>query len=117
MVAEAVAVAVGSADELCCPNLVASPLSEAEAGDLARAFAALADPVRLRLLSLMASAPAGQVCACELVGPVGRSQPTVSHHLKVLTEAGLITGDKRGRWVWYAVVPERLAMLQGALRP
>ncbi|MDQ3569126.1 MAG: metalloregulator ArsR/SmtB family transcription factor [Actinomycetota bacterium] len=112
-----VSVAPEEADELCCPNLLVSPLSEAEAGDLARAFAALADPVRLRLLSLMASAPAGQVCACELVGPVGRSQPTVSHHLKVLTEAGLITGDKRGRWIWYAMVPERLALLRGALGP
>ena len=115
MITRAVADAPGEADEQCCPNLLASPVSEAEAGDLARAFAALADPVRLRLLSLMASAPSGRVCACELVGPVGRSQPTVSHHLKVLTEAGLIAGDKRGRWIWYAVVRERLALLQAAL--
>lgn len=57
------------------------------------------------------------MCACELVLPIGRSQPTVSHHLKVLTEAGLIVGDKRGRWVWYAVVVERLELLQGALAP
>ena len=101
----------------CCPSVLAAPLSEAEAGDLARAFAALGDPVRLRLLSLLASAPAGEVCACELVIPIGRSQPTVSHHLKVLTEAGLIVGDRRGRWIWYAVVPERLAMLKVALAP
>ena len=101
----------------CCPSLVSAPLSEAEATDLARAFAALADPVRLRLLSLLASAPTGEVCACELVAPLSRSQPTVSHHLKVLTEAGLVTGEKRGRWVWYSAVPERLASLRGALAP
>ncbi|HSH62438.1 MAG TPA: metalloregulator ArsR/SmtB family transcription factor [Acidimicrobiales bacterium] len=105
------------AGEACCPRVLGAPLSETEAGDLARAFAALGDPVRLRLLSLLASAPAGEVCACELVLPIGRSQPTVSHHLKVLTEAGLIVGDKRGRWVWYAVVVERLELLQGALAP
>ena len=101
----------------CCPNLVAAPLDEDEAAELAHAFAALADPVRLRLLSLLATATAGEVCACDLVAPVGRSQPTVSHHLKVLTDAGLVTGDKRGRWVWYAVVPERLEALRAALAP
>ncbi len=104
-------------EEACCPSVLAAPLSEVEARDLARTFAALGDPVRLRLLSLLASAPAGEVCACELVVPIGRSQPTVSHHLKVLTEAGLIVGDKRGRWVWYAVVSERMAQLQRALTP
>jgi ArsR family transcriptional regulator len=92
-----------------------APLSEADATELARSFAALADPARLRILSLLASAVAGEVCACDLVEPVGRSQPTVSHHLKVLSEAGLIVGDKRGRWVWYRAVPERLAQLRGAL--
>lgn len=101
----------------CCPSLVTAALSEEEAADLARTFAALADPVRLRLLSMLASAPAGEVCACELVEPSGRSQPTVSHHLRILTEAGLITGDKRGRWVWYTVVPERLAALGSAFAP
>ncbi len=99
----------------CCPSLVTAPLSEDESDELARTFAALADPVRLRLLSMLASAPAGEVCACELVEPSGRSQPTVSHHLRVLAEAGLITGDKRGRWVWYAVVPERLAALRSVM--
>ncbi len=110
-------VRTAQAGKECCPNVLAAPLSETEAGDLARAFAALGDPVRLRLLSLLASAPAGEVCACELVVPVGRSQPTVSHHLKVLSEAGLIVGDKRGRWIWYAVVPERLTLLRRALEP
>ena len=101
-------VAVLDADE-CCPTIGEAPLSEADAAELARGFAALADPARLRVLSLLASAEAGEVCACDLVEPVGRSQPTVSHHLKVLSEAGLIVGDKRGRWIWYRVVPERLA--------
>ncbi len=99
-------------EEDCWPSMVTAPLSEGEAADLARGFAALADPVRLRLLSLLASAPTGEVCACELVEPLARSQPTVSHHLRVLTEAGLIRGDRRGRWVWYTVVPERLAALR-----
>jgi ArsR family transcriptional regulator len=107
-------VAVLDSDE-CCPTIREAPLSEADAGELARGFAALSDPARLRVLSLLASAPAGEVCACDLVAPVGRSQPTVSHHLKVLTEAGLIVGDKRGRWIWYRAVPERLAQLRAAL--
>ncbi len=79
------------------------------------AFAVLADPVRLRLLSLLASASAGEACVCELVEPLGRSQPTISHHLKILVDAGLITGDKRGRWVWYRAVPERLGQLRSVL--
>ena len=107
-------VALLETDE-CCPTIGEAPLSEADAVELARGFAALADPARLRVLSLLASAEAGEVCACDLVAPVGRSQPTVSHHLKVLSEAGLIVGDKRGRWIWYRVVPERLAQLRTAL--
>jgi ArsR family transcriptional regulator, arsenate/arsenite/antimonite-responsive transcriptional repressor len=99
----------------CCPPIGDAPLDEPAAAHLARVFAALADPARLRLLSLLASAPAGEVCACDLVEPVGRSQPTVSHHLKILSQAGLVTGDKRGRWVWYRVVPERLAEVRAAL--
>ena len=99
----------------CCPAALSSPLSEERAAALARDFAVLADPVRLRLLSLIASVPAGEACVCELVEPVDRSQPTVSHHLKILVDAGLIVGEKRGRWVWYRPVPDRLAQLQGAL--
>ncbi len=102
------------AEAECVPSRITAPLGEGEAADLARTFAALADPVRLRLLSMLATAPSGEVCACELVGPSGRSQPTVSHHLRVLTEAGLIRGERRGRWVWYAVVPERWAALRSA---
>ncbi len=99
----------------CCPPLRKAVLKEADAGKLARAFAALGDPVRLRLLSIIAAQPAGEVCACDLVEPVGRSQPTVSHHLKILREAGLIEGDKRGTWVWYRIVPGRLGALRDAL--
>ncbi len=101
--------------EQCCPAVLSAPLSDGDAALLARDFAVLADPVRLRLLSLLASAPAGETCVCELVAPLDRTQPTVSHHLKVLADAGLITGEKRGRWVWYRPVPERIAQLRGVL--
>jgi len=107
-------VALLEADE-CCPTIGEAPLSDADAAELAHGFAALADPARLRILSLLATAEAGEVCACDLVAPVGRAQPTVSHHLKVLSEAGLVVGDKRGRWIWYRTVPERLAQLRTAL--
>jgi ArsR family transcriptional regulator, arsenate/arsenite/antimonite-responsive transcriptional repressor len=103
--------------QACCAPLQVTVLDEDEAAELARRFAALADPVRLRLLSLLATNPGGAVCACDLVEPVGRSQPTVSHHLKILREAGLVTSQKRGTNVWYAAVPAALATLQGALEP
>jgi ArsR family transcriptional regulator len=99
----------------CCPSVLAAPLSEREAATLAKGFAALSDPARLRLLSLIASQPEGEVCACALVGPLGKSQPTVSHHLKVLREAGLVEGEKRGTWVWYRPVPDALDGLRAAL--
>ena len=106
------AVADGDA---CCPVVLASPLSESRAEEVASDFAVLSDPARLRLLSLIASADGGEVCVCDLVEPLGRSQPTVSHHLKILTEAGMVVGDRRGRWVWYRVVPERLGGLRSVL--
>ncbi len=87
------------------------PLDAGDAVELARGMAALADPVRLRLVSLLAAAPAGEVCVCDVVGPLGRSQPTISHHLKVLGEAGLVRGDRRGKWVWYSLDAGRLAEL------
>lgn len=90
-------------------------LQEDRAAELARGFAALADPSRLRLLAIMATADAGEVCGCELVEPLGKSQPTVSHHLKVLADAGVVVGSRRGRWVWYRLVPDRLAELRRAL--
>jgi ArsR family transcriptional regulator len=100
----------------CCAPLSAEVLGEGDAQTLSRQFAALADPVRLRLVSLLATTD-GPVCACDLVAPVGRSQPTVSHHLKVLAEAGLVISERRGRNVWYAVVPAALEALRGALAP
>ena len=103
--------------ESCCAPLRATPLAEVDAAELARRFAALADPVRLRLLSLLATADAGAVCACDLVDPVGKSQPTVSHHLRILREAGLVTSEKRGTNVWYAAVPAALESLREALGP
>lgn len=99
----------------CCEPVLSAALSEEESQDLAGAFKVLADPVRLRLLSLIGSSAEGEVCACDLVEPLGRSQPTVSHHLSVLHDAGLVTREKRGRWVWYSVVPERLEVLRDAL--
>ena len=96
----------------CCTS-VTSPLSVGDAEELARGLAALADPVRLRLFSMIASAD--EVCSCDLQGPLGKSQPTVSHHTKQLAEAGLIVGEKRGRWVWWRAVPERLEAIRAAL--
>jgi ArsR family transcriptional regulator len=98
---------------LCCAPLLAVPVSDEAAEELATVFAALADPVRIRLMSLVAAG--GEVCSCDLEGPLGRSQPTISHHTKVLAEAGLITGEKRGRWTMWRIVPERVGMLRAAL--
>lgn len=100
-------------DPLCCPPLV-SGLDEGEAEVLADAFKALADPVRLRLLGMIAAQPGG-ACTCNLVEPLGKSQPTVSHHLKILREAGLLESERIGSWVWYRIVPDRLDALRSAL--
>ncbi len=99
----------------CCAPIRRELLEADQAATLAEAFKALADPVRLQLLNLIATADGGEACACDLVEPVGKSQPTVSHHLKVLREAGLVTGEKRGTWVWYSVVPSRLEDLRRVL--
>ncbi len=101
----------------CCSRLLAAPIDEATAEQLASAFKALADPVRLQLLSLIASAEGGTACSCDLEEPVGKSQPTVSHHLSVLADAGLITKEKVGRWVNCTIVPERLNALRDLLTP
>jgi ArsR family transcriptional regulator len=101
--------------EASCSPVLQAALDEDDAAELAAAFKVLADPVRLRLLSLIAAAPDGQACSCDLEEPVGKSQPTVSHHLSVLADAGLITKAKVGRWVMCSVVPERLAVLRDAL--
>jgi ArsR family transcriptional regulator, arsenate/arsenite/antimonite-responsive transcriptional repressor len=100
-------------DGLCCAPITEESLSTSDAEDFARIFAALADPVRLRLFSFIAAE--GEACSCNLEGPLERSQPTISHHTKILAEAGLIVGDKRGRWVWWSVVPERLAAARAIL--
>lgn len=101
--------------ETCCAPVMSAPIGVEEADEMAAGFKVLADPVRLRLLSLIANSPDGEVCACDLVEPVGRSQPTVSHHLSILADAGLLTREQRGKWAWFRVVPERLAVLSDAL--
>lgn len=106
-------VEVAGGEAVCVASLTAAPLSEPDAAALARVLAALADPVRLRLVSIVASA--GAVCSCDLEGPLARSQPTVSHHTKVLAEAGILVGEKRGRWTWWRVAPGCLAELRRAL--
>jgi ArsR family transcriptional regulator len=85
-------------------------LSEVESNQLATVLGAMADPVRLRLLSIIAAS--GEVCSCNLEEPLGRSQPTISHHTRVLAEAGLIVGRKRGKWTWWQIVPEQLATVR-----
>ena len=92
-------------------------LKEADAERLAAALKVVADPARLRLLSLLASCEGEESCVCDLTDPLGLSQPTVSHHLKVLHEAGIVHREKRGRWVYYRLVPEPLELLRGALDP
>jgi ArsR family transcriptional regulator len=97
----------------CCPPITGGELSEAEATKLAALFAALGDPVRLRLLSIVAGE--GEVCSCNLEDPLGKSQPTISHHTRVLADAGLIVGERRGRWTWWRAVPEEIRRLQESL--
>ena len=99
--------------EACCSPIADAVIGASEAEELATAFKVLADPVRLRLLSIIANTE--EACACDLTEPVGRSQPTISHHLALLTDAGLVTREKRGKWAYYRVVPERLAVLRTAL--
>jgi ArsR family transcriptional regulator, arsenate/arsenite/antimonite-responsive transcriptional repressor len=98
-----------------CPPLLQGPLDEANAARLSRALKIIADPARLRLLGLIRAQPDGEACVCHLTEPLGLSQPTVSHHLKVLLEAGLVERDQRGSWAYYRVVPEPLAALRDLL--
>jgi ArsR family transcriptional regulator, arsenate/arsenite/antimonite-responsive transcriptional repressor len=95
-----------------CPPLLARPLDAAEASQLAAALKVLAEPARLRLLGLIQAQPGNEACVCHLTDPLGLSQPTVSHHLKVLLEAGLVERDKRGSWAYYRVLPGPLAALR-----
>ena len=98
-----------------CPPLLQEAISVNDADRLATALRVLADPGRLRLLSLIHTQDGGEACVCHLTGPVGLSQPTVSHHLKVLHEAGLVAREQRGSWVYYRVVPEALEGLRDVL--
>ena len=99
----------------CCASVLAAPLDTTDAAELANGFSALADPVRLRVLSILAASPEGEVCVCDFVEPLAKSQPTVSHHLRILSEAGLVQGDRRGKWVWYSLNRDRLAELRAAI--
>jgi len=101
--------------EPCCDPVLVEALDHTEADELAAAFKVLADPVRLRLLSLVATAPDGELCACDVVDMIGRSQPTVSHHLSILADAGLLAREQRGRWAYFRVDPDRVAVLRDAL--
>lgn len=102
---------------LCCAPVTGGALDPEEAQRLASVFKALGDPTRVRLLSLIAAHPDREACVCDLVAPVGLSQPTVSHHMKLLVEAGLVVREQRGRWAFYRLVEETLAAVSGALRP
>lgn len=99
----------------CCASLLAAPLEAGDAQVIAQGFSALGDPVRLQILSLLASDPEGEICVCNFIEPLGKSQGTVSHHLRILSEAGLIHGDRRGKWVWYSLDRQRLATLRAAI--
>ncbi|HET6663396.1 MAG TPA: metalloregulator ArsR/SmtB family transcription factor [Acidimicrobiales bacterium] len=102
-------------EPLCCSPVTAGRLDEDAAADLAAVLKALADPVRLRLVSLIAAAPSGEICACDLPGLLDRSQPTVSHHLSQLVRAGLVDREQRGKWAWFRLRPDRFAAVRAAL--
>ena len=99
----------------CCAPLVKEPLDQTNAEQLAVTLKALADPARLRLLSIVACSEGQEACVCDLIDPIGLSQPTVSHHLKVLTEAGFLSRSKRGTWAYYRLVPEALEQVSRVL--
>jgi ArsR family transcriptional regulator len=103
--------------DACCSPLTTEPLNEEQAAELSGVFKALSDPVRLRVLSLIASHGGGEVCVCDLSEAFALTGPTISYHLKVLRQAGLITGERRGTWVYYRVHPEVLARLSAVLVP
>jgi len=103
--------------EECCTPLLRQPITARQAADLARMFKALADPTRLRLVSMVAAHEGGEACVCELTEPLGLTQPTISHHLKILVGAGIFTRDKRGVWAYYALVPAALDSLSAVLSP
>jgi ArsR family transcriptional regulator len=101
----------------CCAPLLREPITADQAAGLARTLKALADPTRLRLVSMVAAHEGGEACVCDLTEPLGLTQPTVSHHLKILVEAGIFTRDKRGVWAYYALVPAAMDALATLLTP
>jgi ArsR family transcriptional regulator, arsenate/arsenite/antimonite-responsive transcriptional repressor len=101
----------------CCAPLLREPITAAQAADLARMLKALADPTRLQLLSMIAAHHGGEACVCELTEPLGLTQPTISHHLKTLVDAGILARDKRGVWAYYTLVPAALNTLAAVLTP
>jgi ArsR family transcriptional regulator len=108
-------VVLGQDAEDCCPTLLTAPMAEDQAADLAKVFKALGDPVRLRLLSIIASRAGGEICVCDLTPAFDLSQPTISHHLKLLKQAGLIASERRGTWVYYRPLPETTDRLAAVL--
>jgi ArsR family transcriptional regulator, arsenate/arsenite/antimonite-responsive transcriptional repressor len=105
------------ASTMCCSPLTGTLLEPVEAEALARVFKALGDPTRVRLLSLIAAHDSGEACICDLTAPVGLSQPTVSHHMKQLAEAGLVIREQRGKWAYYRVVDDALRSIAAAVTP
>src|ERR1700749_1798666 len=101
--------------EACCTPLLRDPITASQAAELARLLKALADPTRLRLVSMVAAHDGREACVCDLTEPLGLTQPTISHHLKVLVDAGIFTRDKRGVWAYYALVPAALNALAAVL--
>jgi len=100
----------------CCAPLLREPITASQASDMARVIKALADPTRLRLVSMVAAHEGGEACVCDLTAPLGLTQPTISHHLKILVDAGIFTRDKRGVWAYYSLVPAALDVLSAVLR-
>lgn len=102
-------------DEPCATTLLAAPMARDEAEQLARLLKAIADPARLQVMSLLRSAEAGEACVCDLTTPLGLSQSTVSHHLKILADAGLVRRERRGTWAYYSLAPEGMAAISDVL--
>jgi ArsR family transcriptional regulator len=112
-----ITIPAGTTGATCCAPVTGGALSAHDAEQLARTFKALGDPTRVRLLSLIAASEGGEACICELTAPVGLSQPTVSHHMRQLVDAGLAVREQRGRWAYFRVVDEALDRAAQALRP
>ncbi|MGD8214226.1 ArsR/SmtB family transcription factor [Aestuariimicrobium sp. Y1814] len=106
---------VPAGPQACCSPIIGGALDDGSAQDLARVFKALGDPTRLRLVSLIAAADGAEACICDLTGPVGLSQPTVSHHMKLLVEAGLVTREQRGKWAYYRLAGDAFDALRAAI--